>query len=392
LIPGTRGIVNGQPNISSIYSSAGGTGSAISGTGTGGSTVGSAISAASSAARTIGGLALPGGSSSSTTSWDPLLKNAQDIDLTGSNGGFNGSGTTAATAATGGAATAALGIAGAGMGAYSAYQSTVSAFEKGAPLQGALADASAGAALGALGGPIGMLIGAGAGAGLGASAGLLGMVSGEAGNLGARDYYEKNVLPSLESSMTLSTTDFQSAVSSVGNTATQAMAYMQSHFGASAADWVQQNYMQKEVQEVLASIEDKASGGRQYLAMSASQFHTGGMIDDFGSLSTSSNEGFIHAMRNEFVMNTQAAATHGSALSAMNGGASVGDVASMYLAQARPSSSMSMHSSGGDTHHWSVNALDGPSFSRFLKNGGAQQIVKHTNGFKSQYAGDGISG
>ena len=46
----------------------------------------------------------------------------------------------------------------------------------------------------------------------------------------------------------------------------------------------------------------EARAGRAQFSMSATQFHDGGMIGDFGDLATSSNEGFIHAMRGEIVM------------------------------------------------------------------------------------------
>lgn len=367
---GTRGIVNGSPSAASIYAPAG----------SGGSSAASTISNISSTASTIGGL-IPGASSSSA-SWDPLLKNAQDV--TGTAG--------AASTSLASRANFAVGAAGVGLGGYTGFQSTLDAFKSGDPLKGAMGDASAGATIGMMAGPVGALVGAAIGAGVGATAGLVGMVGGESRKLGARDYYEKNVFPQLEQSMTMTNADFQSAMSSVGNTATQAMAYMQLHFGRDAADWVQSNYMQKEVTRVLQSIEDKAGGGRQYLMRSASQYHSGGVISGFGDLATSGNEGFIHAMLNETVMNPSASALHGNVLSAMNGGAGVSDVAAMYLAQARPSVSMPSASSGGDTHHWTVNALDASSFSRFLRDGGAQQIVKHVNRYASQYAGDGING
>jgi hypothetical protein len=285
-----------------------------------------------------------------------------------------------------------LGIAGVvGTAGYTAEQSTVKAFDNGDPLSGAVGDASAGAAIGSLFGPEGTLIGAGIGAGVGAAAGLVGLVAGEGGNLAARSYYEQSVLPTLESDMSNPNGDFQSADSSVGTTSSQALAYMTQKWGKSAADWVNVNYMQKEVNAVLQRINDVAAGGHQYTTLSASQFHTGGTISGFGSLGTSSNEGFIHAMLNETVMNTQASTAHGPVLSAMNSGASASDVASMYLAGANPSGGTAP-AAAGDTHNWSVNALDAKSFSSFLKSGGAQLIVKHTNTYASEYAGDGISG
>ena len=216
------------------------------------------------------------------------------------------------------------------------------------------------------------------------------MAMGEAGNLGARGYYQQSVLPTLEADMNTSGGDYQSAAADVGKTASDAMAYMSGHFGTLSAQWVNANYMQKEATLVLQRIEDSAKGGRQYTTLSASQFHTGGTISGFGSLGTSGNEGFVHAMLNETVMNTQASGTHGPALSAMNSGASAGDIASMYLAGAKPSGAASSPS-GGDTH-FHIHTLDTKTMDSWLKNGGARQITKHQNTYAGQYAGDGISG
>jgi len=375
-IPGTRGIVSGNPSISGASGS--GMASAVGAQANNGSSVGGALSDVSSAAHTLGSLRLPGASDSS----GPLAANGQDVDLTGATG-TAASSTSNAMSTLGGAAAI-------GMGGFSAAQTTVKAFESGDPLQGTLGDAAAGASIGMLGGPIGALIGAGVGAAVGAAAGLTGMVSGEAGKLGARDYYRKSVFPQLESYLNNTSTDYQSAVSQVGSTADQALTYMRVHFGRDAAAWVENNYMQKEVARVLARVEDAAAGGRGSLARSAVQFHSGGTIGGFGDLATSGNEGFIHAMLGETVMTPNATRAHGPALNAMLNGASSSDIAAMYLAGSRPFTSAP---SGGDTHHhYSISALDAKSFSSFLKNGGAQTIVKHTNRYASQYAGDGING
>jgi len=454
-IPGARGIVNGHPNTSSIYESAGsssttnagggyngGSGTASSAAaiasgggsshGGGGFGVGAALGDLNSVSGTLSAVTNAGGFGGASPANTSSLTGAQasQADNTsfgdnGEDGGFAGSltgdsdsmtmarqagangtddsvgtaasqqvqGSNAAAAGAGGNSLAkGLGLLGVvGTAGYSAEQSTVKAFDTADPLSGAIGDASAGAQIGSLFGPEGTLIGAGVGAAVGASAGLLGMAMGEGTNLGARSYYEKSVLPTLEGDMTNPGGDYQSAVSDVGKTASDAMAYMSTHFGAPAARWVNANYMQKETAAVLTRIEDTAKAGRQYTTRSAAQFHTGGTIHDFGSFGTSSNEGFIHAMLGETVMNTQASNTHGAALNAMQGGATTSDIASMYLAGSKPTSSGGQ--SGGDTHHhWDVNTMDAKSFERFLKDGAARQITKHVNTYASQYAGDGISG
>lgn len=422
-IPGMRGIVNGSPSVSSIYgpasTSAGGASSSsgsaprlipaaatyTTGGGFGAGGFGNALGNIHSAASTLGQIpGFRGLTNASSLSSIPGTRGIVNGTVTNGDNDLFTAGISDAQAQAainsgtigtqpGGGLQQGLGIAGTvGTAGYSAEQTTVKAFESGNALQGALGDAASGAAIGSVIAPgIGTAIGAGIGAAVGASAGLLGMVTGEGGNLAARDYYEKNVLPTLESLMT-STGDYQTDVSNVGKTAGDAVAYMQDHFGRSAAHWVENNYLDKEAAKVLKRIEDTAAGGRQYIGKSAVQFHTGGTIAGFGDLATSSNEGFIHAMLNETVMNPAASMTHAPYLSAMQSGASHADIAAMYLAGAKPSSSSSSPSGGDTHHHWNVNALDAKSFDGFLKNGGARQITKHTNNYNSQYAGDGISG
>jgi hypothetical protein len=279
-------------------------------------------------------------------------------------------------------------------GAYSGYQDTTAAFKSGSVggmFKGALGDAMAGAAIGSLFGPAGTLIGAGVGALVGLAAGAAGMIMGEGGNLAARDYYKKQLFPEIERQRNGNGQgDWQAAVSEINRTARDGMIYMSSHWGGGAANWVNDNYLKKEQSLALSEIEARAKGGSQYVGMSASQFHSGGVIGGFGSLATSSNEGLIHAMLGETVMNPSASTTHGAVLNAMNSGADATDVARMYLGSgvANPSAG-----GGGDTHHhYSISAIDTAGFESFLRKGGARAIVKHTNNYASQYAGDGISG
>ena len=220
-------------------------------------------------------------------------------------------------------------------------------------------------------------------------------VTGESGKLGARDYYRNTLFPAIESERMATTTEATSRRLSLRSTAPPRMACgtCSCTTARTAANWVNANYLNKERLLAVNQIENQAKGGQIYTQMQAAQFHGGGRINGFGSLATSSTEGFIHAMMDETVMNPSASSTHGSVLNAMNGGASASDVAGMYLAaSSRGGGGGSSSVKSGDTHNWSVSAMDAKSFSSFLKNGGAQQIVKHTNGFASQYAGDGISG
>jgi hypothetical protein len=301
-------------------------------------------------------------------------------------GGFGPATTTDSVSAT---ASAAMGVVGAGMAGYNAFNTTTAAYESGNILQGALGDAASGAAIGGIvGGPLGAGIGAAIGAGVGAAAAVAGMVGDEGKKLGARNYYNSSVFPTLAADEhNTNYGDFQSAISGVDQTSANAMQYMRAKFGGEAADWVDNNYMKKEVLKITSMIANSAEGGRQYTTMSAKQFHSGGQITGFGDFSTSSTEGYIHAMRGETVMNPAASLSHAAALRAMNAGASAADIASSYLSSSSRSSPA--QSGGGDTH-FHVHTLDTKTMSTWLRNGGAKLITNHQNQYTAQYAGDGI--
>jgi len=403
LTHGAGGAFNGSPQQTTYGSTSGTSGGGASGGGTissggtssaGGSSFGSTLSGVGSLAQTVanipglgGGAGAPSGLTTDEHAFTDTIPDAPAPGVSptlASIGGF-GDPTIA------GAVSQIPGAIGAGMGAFQAEQSTVKAYESGNVLQGALGDASAGAAIGGLAGPEGAAIGAGVGAAVGAAAGLIGMIGGEGGKLAARDYYNKSVFPTLNAAATNSNYgDFQSAINSVDQTSGQAMSYMRAHFGSDAANWVNDNYMKKEVQKADSMISNSAEGGRQFTQMSAMQFHTGGTISGFGSFATSDNEGFIHAAMGETVMTPGASAVHGPALAAMNAGASASDVAGAYLGSTARGSAMPS-SSGGD-QHYHIHTLDTKTMTSWLRGGGAKMITKEQNNYNAQYAGDGIGG
>jgi hypothetical protein len=298
-------------------------------------------------------------------------------------GGGSGGGSSAAASGIGKAA-------GVGYAGYSGYEDTVAAYKSGSVggmMKGAMGDAMAGAMIGSMFGPAGTLIGAGIGAAIGLTAGAIGMIEGEGGRIPARDYYKKSIFPALENDRNNSgSQDFQTAVSDVNRKAADGMVYMRGHWGTDAANWVNQNYLMKEQASVLSQIESRARGGSQYVSMSANQFHSGGAINGFGDLATSSNEGFIHAMLGEAVVNPPAYSAHRPAVDAMNAGASPEAIAAMY---ARPSDSGGAQ---GPDLHVHIHTLDSRTTDSWMRNGGARMIAKHLNNFNTQYAGDGISG
>jgi hypothetical protein len=355
----------------------------------------SAAQSARSDRATAGSIATPGTESSvsvpaSSISFDENGNAATDAMIGGTeqpqNMPLSPSVPKGSAAATGVADAATAGVAG-----YEGYEDTKSDFKSGTAggtMKGMLGDAMAGMAIGSLFGPVGALIGAGVGAAVGLIAGVTGAVMGEGGRIPARDYYKKTIFPQIEKDRNgYGGGDFQSAISDVNKQASDGLTYMRSKWGGSAADWVNQNYLRKEQILAVGEIGARAKGGSYAVSMSAKQFHAGGAIDGFGELSTSPNEGFIHAMLGEAVINPTAASTHAPAIGAMNSGASPAEMASMYRG------ADGSGSSGGDIHHhYNISAIDAKGFDSFLRNGGARQIVKHVNNFASQYAGDGISG
>jgi hypothetical protein len=389
---GAGSSISGAGSSSAASMSGGGASIAGDSSSGGGFSVGSALSSA----RNIGGmLNFGGGASTPSAAGNSVAMPSSDdtgiatID-TPSTGNVSGTPDDYATPSmdfSGGASTA-MGLAGAAGGLYTGEQATVSAFEKGQPLQGAMADAAAGAAIGSIVPGIGTAIGAGIGAAVGLAAGALGAVTGMAGRMGARDYYNKSIYPQIEAAG--SGSDYASGIAEADKDASNGMNYMVQHYGQDAANWVKSQYMDKELAYVITTITNRAKGGSGYLGASAAEFHTGGYIDGFGSLSTSSNEGYIHAMMGESVVNQQATSLHAPVINAMNSGASQSDVASMYLSGGKSNSAPSM-GSGGDTH-FHVHTLDTKTMTGWLRGGGARMISKAQNDMAGQYAGDGVIG
>lgn len=363
-ISSSLGAAQGAPGFAKMFGFGGGSGA---GSGIGGLTTGDPFDAAESTDSGLTSLipdeAMPGS------------KGVPGVDFSSASGGL---------AAVGQAA-------GAAGGAFEAGSSIYNAFETGGvkgTLSGMLGGAAGGAMIGSLFGPEGTVIGAGVGAIAGLAAGIFGSIFGENKKHKARDYYNQSILPTLEQAANNPNYgDFQSAIANVNSTAAQGLSYMQQKFGKDAGNWVNDNYMKKEVLRVDAMISNSAEGGRQFTQMSASQFHSGGTIGGFGSFATSSTEGFIHAMLGETVMNPAASSTHAAALSAMNSGAGAADIAGAYLAK---SGSMGSNSRSGGENHFHVHTLDTKTMEGWLKNGGAKLITRHQNNYAGAYAGDGI--
>ncbi len=414
ILTGTSGISNGHPAMQneSIAAAAGaGGGGGVSGgsgygggnggsygggSGGGGGAIGSTLSTVSGLASTLN---LDGSSGTGSSALDSVIGSdsagltggGNSVSLTDLSSSMNGSSTAGAASGAGGAASTLGALGAVGMGAYQGVNATTNAFVKGDPLAGALGDASAGASIGMLAGPEGALIGAGVGAAVGLAAGSLGAVTGFGSRLGARQFYNKSILPQLNQMASFPPGgDWMSSVSQVNQTAADARKQMIGQFGRDAADWVNNNYMAKYVKLIDSRIETSAKGGGQFLAKNAAQFHSGGRITGFGDLATSGNEGFIHAMAGETVMNPGATSSHAPMLDAMNSGASSAEIAAMYL-QASSGGGVSTGAPGGETHIH-VHTLDTKTMTSWLRDGGAQMITQHQNRNAARYSGEGIGG
>jgi hypothetical protein len=301
-----------------------------------------------------------------------------------------------ASAGTSGAG-AALTDAGLAAGAYQGGKGVYdSFFQSGAKglVDGTLSGATAGAAIGTLILPgVGTVVGGVIGATAGFAVNATGQITGEGSRIEARKYYRQSIFPELEGidkTYSMSGGDYLSAVSQANDSAHKGYLSLQSKFGGEAADWVRSIYIDKELTKVTTDIARHAGGGAAYMGRQAAEFHGGGTIRSFHDYATSPNEGFIHAMLGEGVVNSPAMSAHAPFVGAMNSGADHAEMAAMYMQAATPRGGASTSSS--TSHSWSVNALDSRSFEKFLDGGGNEAVVRSTNRFVAKYAGDGIHG
>ena len=182
--------------------------------------------------------------------------------------------------------------------------------------------------------------------------------------------------------------DATSAIGSANDAAHKGFLTLVEKYGMGTADWTKQHYIDVELNHITSDIVKLAGAGHDYGARSTAEFHNGGLITGFGDWGTSGNEGMIHAMLGERIVQPQASSMHGGAIDAMNAGASHSDIAAMYLQAAGVSGSGSSSTHYHDHKH-SVSAIDAASFGTFLKQrGGMDEIAKATDKRNNRYAGD----
>jgi hypothetical protein len=201
-----------------------------------------------------------------------------------------------------------------GIGLYGAYEGTGGV---GGALGGAMSGAEMGASIGMLAGPVGALIGAGIGAVGGAILGVFGF----GGRSQAASWWSHNGKPRMDStaqSFNAGQQDYLSAYSDMQSLDIEARKTTDK-MGPGAHDFYNDT-IKKAITNEEAQMTRESRAGRGQVTMSTSQFHSGGWIHDFGNMGTGDDTGFVHAMRNEFVLHPQAAATNAPLLGAMNSG------------------------------------------------------------------------
>jgi hypothetical protein len=215
-------------------------------------------------------------------------------------------------------------LSGKGAGLASGGLGLFSAFESNGGFGGALSGAMGGAKIGAeFGGPIGAAIGAVGGA-------VMGFI-GFGGRGKAEDYDRKQVRPRIGNDLLAyesGSMDYQTAFDDFDSLSREAK--MATRQWGSGGTGYYNDHIKSEIATAQTRLTREQIAGRSEFGMSAAQFHSGGIIDGFGSMATSGDEGWVHAKRGEIVMHEQAAATHSVALQAMLAGASHSDMAAYY--------------------------------------------------------------
>lgn len=318
---------------------------------------------------------------------------------TAQNGGaFNpaieSSSLTGTGAAAGGLAST-LGRVGMGLGgAYTEVTSLVNAYQNQDMLGGMLGGAEGGAMIGTAILPgIGTVLGAAAGAVAGFLSGMFGSLFGDSKHDLAKKYYNKTITPEIAVELAryeAGAVQWQQAETDLDALGKQELQNMQQKFDKDSGTDTYNKYVVPAIQKAKDQIEAQERGGRSFIAMQTGQFHSGGPIHGFGNMWTSGNEGFIHAMVGEHVVNPLAASQHRPVLNAMNSGADASSIASMYLAGSRRHASSTGSSGEAMTVHLTVHAIDAQSFEDRLNNGGLMDaIARAANRRTLLYSGEG---
>lgn len=347
--------------------------------GFGGGSAGSDLSSAGASTAT-GGMGAGGGTGAlGGMDISSALTGTTGPDMTGSYGTAFSGGLNANAATTAGtAASPWLGAAGAaitgGMGLLSAYQNSN-------PVAGLVSGAMSGAAIGSAFMPG---VGTAIGAMVGGIAGILAGVFGDKGKGEAQDLDSKTVQPGIATELQQYNTGnvgYEQAAQYFDNLQIQVQNQTNA-WGSGARNWYS-GHILPEIQAAQQQIAQEEKGGRSLVALSAAQYHTGGLINDFGDLALNSTEGFILAQRGERMMTAAASSTHGPLLDAMNSGA-------IPPAMLRGSRAVPASAGAVGEVHLHIDALDAQSFEDWGRRGGSTKIRQMLNQGTGQYGGLGV--
>ena len=222
------------------------------------------------------------------------------------------------------------GVVGPAAGIFGAIESNGGA---GGALQGAMSGMQLG---GMIGGPLGAGIGAAAGA-------ILGFI-GIGGGQKAVAYYNQSVKPRIVNDITsfgMGSMPYQSAYDDLIALDKEARNQTKQWGMGGKREW--DDKIHPDIMNAQQQLTREQKAGRSQYGMNAAEFHGGGVVNGFGDMATSPNEGWAHLQRGETVMHQSASSMHGDALSLMLAGASRGDMASYY-------GGGSTTPPGGDTH------------------------------------------
>jgi hypothetical protein len=278
---------------------------------------------------------------------------------------------------------AAMGMAGGAlMGATSVYSAYTNSNPTAGAVGGAMGGMEAGAALGSIVPGLGTVVGGAIGAVAGGVTGLLAGIFGDQGRGQAEALDVGTIQPTLLKDMQ----DYEAGRSGYNSLASELNSVLISSknstasMGSGARSYYGSN-IAPEINAALSSLQKQEIGGRGQVTLTAGQYHSGGMVDDFGDLATSDTEGFIHAMRNEFVVQPSMAQAHAPLLNAIQSNSV------SYASSVQPR--MPASSGSGAAVNLTIQAIDSKSVATWAKGGGGLALMAALNQAQRQYSGVG---
>jgi hypothetical protein len=235
------------------------------------------------------------------------------------------------------------------MGVYSASQG-------GGGAGGALKGAMSGAEAGSIAGPIGMAAGA--------------VVGGVIGAIGssepARVYDLKTVRPRIandKDAYQQGSMDYLSALSDMESLQSEAFRTL-SAMGTNGRHY-RDEHITPEIKQAEAHLTAQEKAGRSQYTATAAQYDTGGVVNNFGNLTTTPGHGLVNMQLGEFTVRPNVYQRNKSTLDALNAGASMDAIHANYRS-AMQSNDARSGSGGNRTMNMNVHAIDSKGVAEFL--------------------------